>query len=154
MRDLGLQGAVRGRRFKTTVPDATAARPPGPARSGVPSEAGHRRGEIDTLRGPANPRQPDQQPHPVQQHPSRVVRRRQPPAQLVNHGVEHGHRQIGGLHLVEQSLRLGRKPPGRVPVLPDGFERPARSGELVVERIGVLDRLARRVEVLQQRLER
>ena len=27
MRELGLQGAVRGRRFKTTVPDETAARP-------------------------------------------------------------------------------------------------------------------------------
>jgi putative transposase len=28
MRDMGLQGAVRGRRFRTTIPDATASRPP------------------------------------------------------------------------------------------------------------------------------
>ena len=28
MRELGLQGAIRGRRFKTTTSDAAAARPP------------------------------------------------------------------------------------------------------------------------------
>ena len=108
-------GRTVQRPHREKAPDAVLD-PPAADVGGV--EAGHRRGEIDPLRGPPNPREPDQQPYVVQQRHRGVVGRRQRPAELVNHGVEHGRRQIGGLHLVDQGLRLGREVPAEPQYFP------------------------------------
>ena len=72
----------------------------------------------------------------------------------MQHLVEHADRQVGSLDPPEQLAGLGLEAARRFPVLLDGFDVAARGGQIVVERLGVLKRLARRVDVPDQRLQR
>ena len=68
--------------------------------------------------------------------------------------VEHADRQVGGLDPAEQLAGLGREAARRCPVLLDRFDLAARGGQIVLERLGVLERLAYSVDVPEQRLQR
>ena len=68
--------------------------------------------------------------------------------------VEHADRQVGGLDAPEQLAGLGLEAARRFPVLLDGFEVAARGGQIVLGRLGVLERPAHRVDVPDQRLQR
>ncbi|MYH31193.1 MAG: hypothetical protein F4137_20675 [Acidobacteria bacterium] len=68
--------------------------------------------------------------------------------------VEHADRQVGGLDAPEQLAGLGLETARGFPVLLDGFDVAARGGQVVVERLGALERPAHRFDVPDQRPQR